>query len=282
MENATQIPEYRSCEPAKYEYKKISYSELFEVLQSLRKCEIFCDIKLETEDKKIIFAHKVVLASASPFFHAMFTNFAEKNHDLVVMREIDSTALQLLVNFIYSGAIVVTEENVQVLLQAADLLQLQEVKDVCCDFLEKQLCSTNCIGIKEIADLHSCTKLLTNSELYIQQHFSEVVDGEEFLSLSYEQVVKLISSDELIVPSEEKVYESIIRWVKHELGLRKTIFPQLMEQIRLPLISKHYILKKVVEEPLIKNCFKCKDIIIEALYFHILNSEELIPQKHPE
>ncbi|XP_029348142.1 kelch-like protein 2 [Acyrthosiphon pisum] len=258
MENATQIPEYRSCEPAKYEYKKISYSELFEVLQSLRKCEIFCDIKLETEDKKIIFAHKVVLASASPFFHAMFTNFAEKNHDLVVMREIDSTALQLLVNFIYSGAIVVTEENVQVLLQAADLLQLQEVKDVCCDFLEKQLCSTNCIGIKEIADLHSCTKLLTNSELYIQQHFSEVVDGEEFLSLSYEQVVKLISSDELIVPSEEKVYESIIRWVKHELGLRKTIFPQLMEQIRLPLISKHYILKKVVEEPLIKNCFKCK------------------------
>lgn len=33
----------------------------------------------------------------------------------------------------------------------------------------------------------------------------EVVEGDEFLSLSSEQVVKLISSDELTVPSEEKV-----------------------------------------------------------------------------
>jgi len=57
----------------------------------------------------------VVLASASPYFYAMFKNFSEKNHDLVVMREIDSTALQLLINFIYSGDILVTEENVLVI-----------------------------------------------------------------------------------------------------------------------------------------------------------------------
>lgn len=33
----------------------------------------------------------------------------------------------------------------------------------------------------------------------------EVVEGDEFLSLSSDQVIKLISSDELTVPSEEKV-----------------------------------------------------------------------------
>lgn len=32
-----------------------------------------------------------------------------------------------------------------------------------------------------------------------------MVEGDEFLTLSSEQVVKLISSDELTVPSEEKV-----------------------------------------------------------------------------
>ncbi|XP_008181128.1 kelch-like protein 2 isoform X1 [Acyrthosiphon pisum] len=276
MQNTQQIPESRKCEPAKYAYKKLSYSEEFEVIQSLRKDKVFCDIKLVTVDDKILFAHKVVLASASPYFHAKFTKCSERNH--IVMKQLDSTALELSVNFIYSGEIVVTEENVQALLAAASLLQLREVKEACCDFLNSQLRPTNCIGITAIADKYSCTKLLTSSELYIQDHFSEVVDGDEFTSLSPEQVVELISSDKITVPSEEKVFECVIRWVKHELDSRKCILPQLMEHVRLPLTSKHYILKKVAEEPLIKNCLKCTDYVMEALNFHILNSEELIPQ----
>jgi len=35
--------------------------------------------------------------------------------------------------------------------------------------------------------------------------FREVVGGDEFLSLSSEQVIQLISSNKLTVPSEEKV-----------------------------------------------------------------------------
>ncbi|XP_001948331.2 kelch-like protein 2 isoform X1 [Acyrthosiphon pisum] len=277
MENLKQIPESKKCEQAKYEYIKSSYAGMFEVLQSLRQDEVFCDIKLKTDDKKIIFAHKVVLASASPYFHAMFTHFSERNHDVVVMKQLDSTALQVLVNFIYTGKIVINEENVRDLLSAANLLQLQEVKEACCNFLQSQLCSTNCFSINAIADLHSCTELLTSSELYIHQHFSEAADGDEFLSLSSEEVIKLISSDKLIVPSEEKVFESVIRWVKHELGTRKCILPQLMKHVRLPLASKHYILKKVVEEPLIKNSLVCKDYVIEALHFHLLKSDDIIP-----
>ncbi|XP_022180638.1 kelch-like protein 2 isoform X2 [Myzus persicae] len=273
-----QTPEFRRNEPAKYEYEKSYYTEMFKVLQSLLKNQDFCDITLETDDKQIIFAHKVVLASGSPYFHAMFTNFAEKNHDHVVMGQLDSTALKLLVNFIYSGKIVVTEINVLVLLPAANLLQLEEVREACCDFLQSQLSPTNCIGINAIADLHSCTQLLKSSELYVLHHFTEVIGGDEFLSLSFEQVIKLISNDELIVPSEEKVFESVIHWVKHELSSRQCNLPQLMEHVRLPLISKHYILKKVAEEPLINNCLKCNKYIIEALYFHLLKSEEPIPQ----
>ncbi|XP_016658234.1 kelch-like protein 2 [Acyrthosiphon pisum] len=278
MQNTHQIPESRRCEPAKL-YKKSSFVDVYAALQFLRNGENFCDIKLETGENNVIFAHKVVLASASPYFYAMFTNFSERNSELVVLKQIDSTALQLLVNFIYSGEIMITEKNIQVLLPAADFLQLQEVTEACCDFAQTLLCPNNCIGIYAIADLHGCAKLLTSSELYIQQHFSEVVGGKEFLSLSSEQVVRLISSDKLIVPSEEKVFESVIRWVKHKLGSRKCILPQLMEHVRLPLTSKSYISKKVVEEPLIKNCLKCKDYIDEAMHFHnIHKSEKLIPQ----
>lgn len=76
---------------------------------------MFCDIKLVTEDGGAIFCHKVVLASASPYFHAMFVNFVEKNQYLVVIRELDKSGLQLLIDFIYSGEITITEKNVQVI-----------------------------------------------------------------------------------------------------------------------------------------------------------------------
>ena len=52
--------------------------------------------------------------AASPYFSAMFSNFDERNKDLVNIRELDSTILQLLVNYIYTGEIMVTKENVQV------------------------------------------------------------------------------------------------------------------------------------------------------------------------
>lgn len=135
---------------------------------------------------------------------------------------------------------------VQVLLPAASLLQLMDVRQVCCDFLQSQLHPTNCLGIRAFADLHTCTQLLnqahtfageplgvhaTNAESYLgplcvsqqyvyvtvsfsfvcvplclsEQHFTEVVQGEEFLGLSLQQVCSLISSDKLTVSTEEKV-----------------------------------------------------------------------------
>ncbi|XP_016662464.2 kelch-like protein 3 [Acyrthosiphon pisum] len=281
MQNTKQISEPSQCDQAKYEYKKTSYTEIYNVLQTSRQDEVLCDIKLETDDGEVIFGHKVVLASASPYFLAMFTNFSEKNQDLVTIRQLDYSALQLLIDFVYSGKISITEKNVHILLSASNLLQLQEVKNACCDFLQAQICPTNVIGIITLADLHSCTKLLTSSELYFQQHFSDVIEGGEFPCLSSEQVVKLISSDELTAPSEEKIFESVIRWVKQYLDSTKQILPQLMEEhVRLPLISKDYILKNVVDDPLLNNCFKCKDYVLEALRFHLLKSEELIQIPH--
>jgi len=58
----------------------------------------------------------VVLASASEYFHAMFTNFEEKNQNLVVIKQLDSCVLQFLIDFIYCGEIMVTEENVEVII----------------------------------------------------------------------------------------------------------------------------------------------------------------------
>ncbi|XP_071575153.1 LOW QUALITY PROTEIN: ring canal kelch homolog [Temnothorax nylanderi] len=226
-------------------------------------------------------AHKMVLAvsACSPYFyHAMFTSFEARDQQRITLQGVDYSALKLLVDYVYSAEVHVTEDNVQVLLPAANLLQLTDVRDACCDFLQAQLHPSNCLGIRAFAYLHGCLELLTHVDSYIEQHFSEVVDAEEFLTLTPEQVAKLICSDRLMVPSEEKVFECVISWVHHNLEKRQNDLALLMEHVRLPLLlksSQEYLVQRVEEEPLLKANLQCKDFLIEALKkYHLLKGEQ--------
>ncbi|CAH1730994.1 unnamed protein product [Aphis gossypii] len=268
-----------------YKYESESFKnnfhkdKMFEVLQSSRnKNDRFCDIKLQTDDGTVIYGHKNILASATPYFNAMFSNFGESNKDLVNIKKFDSTILQLLIDYIYTGEIMITQENAQLVLAAADLLQLDYVKQVCVKFLQEQLDPSNCLGIKVFADLHNCVELLSKCEAFIKKHFLEMVKYDEFLYLSSEEVIKLISCNDIAVPFEEKVYECVLKWVKHKLNERKHLLPNLMEHVRLPLISKEYLLENVVD--LLKNDPKCKDYVIEALHFNLIKSVN--PSSIPE
>ncbi|XP_060870638.1 ring canal kelch homolog isoform X2 [Metopolophium dirhodum] len=270
----------KECEPTIFRNNCHS-AGILEDLQSLRKNEVLCDVRFEADDGKIVIGHKIVLIAASPYFRAMFSNFDESNKDLINIRSLDSTILQLLVDYIYTGEILITKENVQVLLPAANVLQLHYVNGACAVFLQKTLDPSNCFSIRAFADLHNCTDLLLSSEAYIKQHFLEVVKSEEFLSISSEDLVKLISCNDLAVLFEEKVFECVIKWVKHDLNQRKDFLPELMEHVRLPLLaSRPDVLNNVIEEPLLKNSPKCKDYVIEGIRFNLLKSVQhfTIPQ----
>lgn len=92
----------------------------------------------------------------------------------MAIRDVDEAAMELLVDFCYTSTVVVEESNVQTLLPAACLLQLAEIQDVCCEFLQKQLDPSNCLGIRAFADTHACRDLLRKADKYTQQHFTSV------------------------------------------------------------------------------------------------------------
>ncbi|KAG5875409.1 hypothetical protein JTB14_030936 [Gonioctena quinquepunctata] len=244
----------------------------FDVMNVMRKQKLLCDVTLVADTVEIP-AHKMILAACSPYFYAMFSSFEESRQDRIVLQEVDHQALSLLVEYVYTSEVHVTEENVQALLPAANLLQLTDVRDACCDFLQAQLHPTNCLGIRAFADLHGCLDLLSHAESYIELHFPEVVECEEFLSLSQLQVSKLIRSDRLTVSSEEKVFECVIAWVQHDLENRQKHLSSLMEHVRLPLMSQEYLVQHVEEEPLLKADLQCKDYLIEALKYHLLKGD---------
>lgn len=73
-----------------------------------------------------------------------------------------------------SGMISVTVENVQELMVAADMLQLNEVVSVCGEFLKGHMDPSNCVGIFQFLEQIACMDMLEFTENYIHVHFLEV------------------------------------------------------------------------------------------------------------
>ncbi|XP_023295821.1 ring canal kelch protein isoform X2 [Lucilia cuprina] len=263
-------------------HNELHTTRSFEAMNEMRKQNLLCDVTLVAEDIEIP-AHKMVLASCSPYFYAMFTGFEESRQGRITLQGIDHHALELLIEYVYTSTVEVNEDNVQVLLTAANLLQLTDVRDACCDYLQTQLDASNCLGIRDFADMHGCVDLVNYAETYIEQHFNEVIQFDEFLNLTSEQVINLIRNDRISVAGEEKVYESVINWIRYDPTVRDQYTSELMEHVRLPLLSKEYITQNVDKEPLLEGNIVCKNLIIEALTYHLLPNEiktaRTIPRK---
>lgn len=77
----------------------------------------------------------------------------------------------------------------------------------------------------------------------------------------------------MTVASEEKVYESVIAWIQFDAKERRKYLPQLLEHVRLPLVSQEFLVSRVENEPLLKEDLLVKDFIIEALKYHLLKGD---------
>lgn len=64
-----------------------------------------------------------------------------------------------------------------------------------------------------------------SDETYVFIVDIQVMESEEFLLLPVNQLVDIISSDELNVRSEEQVYNAVVNWVKFNIAERRSHLP---------------------------------------------------------
>lgn len=246
---------------------------LLESLNVLRKRRELCDVLLIVGSRKL-WAHRAVLSACSPYFHAMFTGeLQESRQREIEIRDVDEHAMELLVDFSYTAQAVIDESNVQVLLPAACLLQITEIQDKCCEFLKGQLDPSNCLGIRAFADTHSCQELLQYADKFTQEKFQEVIESEEFLLLPVNQLIEIISSDELNVRTEEQVYNAIINWVKYNVAERRQHLAHVLQHVRLSQLTAKFLVGTVGSDLLVKSDESCRDLVDEAKNYLLLPQE---------
>lgn len=246
------------------------FSHAFVNLDALRKAEKLCDVVLEVEGESVS-AHRVVLASLSAYFHAMFTGkMAESKQKVITINGVDVSSLKSLVDYAYTATIEISEDNVQSILSAASVLQFEEVKGACSKFLQRQLDTDNCLGIKVFAEVHGCTELHKAATVYSNHYFSEVRKKEEFLKLSIDEMKSFLNNEQLNVKCEYEVYEAVMEWLVHDRENRKQHLYDMLKLVRLPLISPEQLLQEVGHNPLILGDSKCVELLVEAVQCLVL------------
>ncbi|KAG8232724.1 hypothetical protein J437_LFUL013317 [Ladona fulva] len=182
--------------------------------------------------------HRDVLSRQSQYFQAMFSrNFAEKNKDVIELKEVDSVAMNAVLSAVYSDELPITVENSLNLLQTASMLQFHQVEKQCIDFLSRSMNPELSLRIYQIADSLSIKSLYNKSRCYALWEFSSVRTTEAFLDLPLNFLKSYLSSDLLRTTSEVEVFEAVICWVEGVNGEGKTetrieSLPELLHCIR--------------------------------------------------
>ncbi len=247
------------------------FPQAFAEMNNLRKSEQLCDVVIEVSGGDRIPAHRVVLASLSAYFRAMFTGeMAESKQRVVAINGIDGVSVRNLINYAYTATIEISEENVQLVLPAASVLQFEEVKEACSEFLRRQLDTDNCLGIKVFAEVHGCNELRSAATVFSSHHFSQVRKKEEFLRLSLDEVKSFLSNDHLNVENEFEVYEAVMQWLENDHEKRPQHVFEVLRHVRLPLLTPEQLLKKVRRNSLVLANPDCVELLMEALQCHML------------
>lgn len=124
----------RTLEYSEEEHRQLSL--LMGNLNNMRKEGTLCDVTVVVRGRHFS-AHRGILSTAGEFFRLMFTS--ESSSHEVELETVDPEIFELLLEFIYTARISVNRSNVQSLMEAANLLQIESVKKLCMEYNDREL-----------------------------------------------------------------------------------------------------------------------------------------------
>ncbi|XP_010865151.1 kelch-like protein 8 isoform X2 [Esox lucius] len=236
-----------------------------------------CDVTLKV-GSRLIPCHKLVLACVIPYFRAMFlSEMSEAKQNLIEIKDFDGDAIHDLVRFAYSSRLTLTVDNVQPLLYAACILQVELVARACCEYMKAHFHPSNCLAVRTFAESHNRVDLMDMADRYACENFREVVDCEDFPCVSPQHLRTLLSSNDLNIHSETQVYNAAVKWLKANPQHHEAWLDHIMSQVRLPLLPVDFLTGTVAKEDMIKANLSCRDLLDEARNYHLHLSNKVVP-----
>ncbi|XP_072452058.1 gigaxonin isoform X1 [Chiloscyllium punctatum] len=238
-------------------------NKLLKSLSSFRNEPLFCDAVLVVEGHEIP-VQKNLLAAVSPYVRTKL-NYTPPADDgsvyKIILDGISVAVMHELLDYMFSGQIKLSEDTIQDIVQAADLLLLTDLKALCCEFLESCIAPENCIGIRDFALHYSLQHVYYIATEYLETHFRDVSHTEEFLELSHERVKEVISLEKLNVGNERYIFEAVVKWICQDPVVRKVHMKDVMSMVWVNGLDPSYLREQMLNEPVVREIVKeCTNI----------------------
>ena len=248
-------------------YQRVDSPNVLQYANQKRNDGSFNDVTIEAGAQTIA-ANRMILSCCSRFFEAMFDlEMKEKYQNTVQIHKLDGAAVKSVVDFMYSGEVKITSENVMELIAASDYLQIDEVKRFCFEFLESILSLNNWFTILNAAKLYECEQLKNEVYEHVGKNFNDAVQTDKFNLLVKNDLVGLISNTNRNQVKEVLIFKSLVTWCRHDEAARKDDFLVMHEElIDLARISKNELEEIVLKEKLIsENHYHCLKVVENIL-----------------
>nr|CAB3259894.1 kelch-like protein 20 [Phallusia mammillata] len=200
-----------------------------------------CDLILTSEGKEF-HVHKNVVMLVSKFFKKMFTiEMKEKYEGVVEVKQIPHQRLSNIIEFIYSGRISITEENVTEILDDAEYTQMEALKSKCRKYFLNVVSADNCLKIQAYAQRYNLEEVQDKTNQVIKEHLEAIVKQEDFLQLDVDNLSAILKQRSKV--HEEAVFTGILDWVNHNPLQREDLFVTFFCQLDLTSMTSVFLAK---------------------------------------
>ncbi|XP_035667934.1 kelch repeat and BTB domain-containing protein 8-like [Branchiostoma floridae] len=216
-------------------------TQVLRELNAMRDRAELTDVVLEVEGRSFP-CHRAVLASCSPYFRGMFSSgYVEAKQERITIKEVSKVAMATILDYAYTGCLQTEPDQVQAVMSAARLLQVEFVGRNAALYMKFHLDMSNCADVLMYADMLGDSDLVKASEDFIASSFHQVVLQPSFLQLSLPLLQSLLDREDLMTSSEDNIVQAALRWVGFNQEERLQHLPALCRCFRHSAISSELL-----------------------------------------
>ncbi|XP_041361930.1 kelch-like protein 2 [Gigantopelta aegis] len=204
----------------------------------------FFDIQIICKDGRTT-GSRIVLMAMSSFFRTMLrSNMAESQTGVLNLPKLSLSVFQDVIKMCLCGINLVNEDNCMQVIDAAEMMQLDNIKQLCDIFLKEGLTLTdkNCLGWWRLLKMYHFHDLSNKALSYMAEKFADFVQTENFVQLSKDELLEIISKEREC--TEDIILKGAMKWIEHNNPDQDDV-KVIFENVRLDNVDSQFLIDDV-------------------------------------